>query len=255
MLYIEAMRKKNHQINTVLQKEVSHFSNLANHWWDPKGAFGVLHKINPIRTEFVLNQVCNHFGCERQNEFPLKGIRMLDIGCGGGLLSEPLHQLGADITGIDASPENIEVAKNHAAKKGMDIKYINMLPEELLLNSPEFDVVLNMEIVEHVSNLRLFLETSCALTKPGGAMALSTINRSLKSLLLAKFGAEYILRWVPRGTHNWYKFVKPSELACKLTQNGMDLKAIEGLSFDVPSGEWQSTKDVSTNYLVFAVKG
>ncbi len=239
---------------TASPEDVARFTSIANNWWDPNSAFAPLHAINPLRVSYIQNQICAYFSYEQIRELPLKGLSVLDIGCGGGLICEPLAQLGAKVTGIDAGSENIKAAKVHAQKMALNIIYRHALPEELAKEKNQFDLVINMEVLEHVSDINTFLQASATLVRPGGAMALSTLNRTFKSLALAKIGAEYVLRWVPIGTHNWQQFIKPSELAAGLRANGILIKDLTGMIFNPLSGQWELSLDLAVNYLAFAGK-
>ena len=234
--------------------DVARIAASARSWWDEDGAFKALHKLNPPRIAFIKKHVCRHFGREESAERPFQGLSLLDIGCGGGLLSEPMRRLGADVTGIDAAQENILIAGRHAEQSGLDIAYRHVLPEVLAGEGVNYDVVLNMEVVEHVAHLAVFLEACCTLIRPGGAMAISTINRTLKAFALAKLGAEYALRWVPPGTHDWNRFVKPSELSSGLRPHGAAIVALEGVVYRPLSGAWRPSRDLDVNYLAFSVK-
>ncbi|MCH8834571.1 MAG: bifunctional 2-polyprenyl-6-hydroxyphenol methylase/3-demethylubiquinol 3-O-methyltransferase UbiG, partial [Proteobacteria bacterium] len=200
-------------------------------------------------------RVVGHFRLDGSARQPFRGLDLLDIGCGGGLLSEPMRRLGAAVTGIDAAEQNVRVAGVHAAQSGLDIDYRCVLPEVLAGEGPRFDVVLNMEVVEHVADLDAFHEACCTLVKPGGVMVVSTINRTLKSLALAKVGAEYVLRWIPPGTHDWRKFVRPSELAAGLRAHGVEIVALKGMTYGPLRDDWYLSSDLAVNYLAFAVKG
>ncbi len=234
--------------------EVARFAAIADEWWDPKGKFRPLHQLAPVRLAFIRDHVVSHLGLDSETTTPLNGLRILDVGCGGGLVSEPLARLGADVTAIDAAARNIEVAKLHAKGAGLKIDYRNTQPEELVQSGETFDIVVNLEVVEHVADLDVFLSTSAAMVRPGGCMVLSTINRTLKSLALAKVMAEYVLRWLPIGTHDWKKFVKPSELARGLRQANMDITSMSGMSYDPISDIWRLSQDHDVNYLAFAEK-
>lgn len=234
--------------------EVARFAAIADEWWDPTGKFRPLHQLAPVRLAFIRDHVVSHLDLDPGSAAPFKGLRILDVGCGGGLVSEPLARLGADVTAIDAAARNIEVAKLHAKDAGLDIDYRNSQPEELVQTGEIFDIVVNLEVVEHVADLDMFLSTSAAMVRPGGGMVLSTINRTLKSLALAKIMAEYVLRWLPVGTHDWKKFVKPSELARGLRQADMDISSMSGMSYDPISDIWRLSKDLNVNYLAFAEK-
>ena len=239
---------------TASPQDVVRFTSIADNWWDPKSEFAPLHAINPLRVSYIKEQLCAYFSKDLNVELPLKGLNILDIGCGGGLLCEPLAQLGAQVTGIDAGYENIEAAKVHAQEMGLNITYRHVLPEQFEKEQGRYDVVVNMEVLEHVTDVNAFLHASTALVRPGGAMALSTLNRTLKSLALAKIGAEYILRWVPIGTHNWHQFVQPSELASGLRVHGVHIEDLRGMVYNPLDGEWVLSNDLAVNYLAFAAK-
>ena len=234
-------------MSTVNKKEIEKFSNIANEWWNPDGKFKPLHKFNPVRIRYLKENIINHFGIKSKNQ-PLRKLNILDIGCGGGLLSEPFARLGANVTAIDASKKNIEVAKFHAKKNSLRINYKWISPEKLKVKK-KFDVVLNMEIVEHVSDLDFFIKKSSELVKKNGLMFVATLNKTLKSYLFAIVGAEYILRWLPIGTHEWDKFVKPNELIEIAKKNKLKLKKINGMEFNPFFDEWNVTDDNSVNYI------
>lgn len=235
--------------------EVARFQAIADSWWDPTGKFRPLHRINPIRIEFIRDRVCEHLGRDPLTDKPFDGLRLLDIGCGGGLLAEPMCRLGAAVTAIDAGERNVAVAKLHAEQVGLKIAYRHVLPENLAALGKTFDVVLNMEVVEHVADLEAFLAASAGLVRPGGCMMVTTLNRTLKSLALAKIGAEYVLRWLPVGTHDWRKFVKPSELARGIEPHGMTIKALTGMTYNPLTDAWRlDERDLDVNYLAFTVK-
>ena len=210
--------------STINKKEIEKFSRIAEEWWDPTGKFKPLHKFNPIRISYIKEKIINSFKLENSDK-PLQKIRLLDIGCGGGLLSEPMSRLGAEVTGIDASEKNIQVAKLHAKKNNLKINYLTASPENLKIDG-KFDVILNMEIVEHVENVEYFLQSCSKLLKPKGLMFVATLNKTFKSYIFAIVGAEYILKWLPIGTHEWEKFVKPEELETILRNNGYGLGQI-----------------------------
>ncbi len=239
---------------SVSDEEVARFTALADQWWDPTGDFAPLHKINPVRLEFIRDHLCELAGTDPVLPMPLDGLNILDIGCGGGLLCEPLSRLGASVTGIDAGEKNIRIAANHAARMGLDIRYYQMSPEEAVADGQRYDAVLNMEVIEHVADITVFMEACGALVKPGGAMFGATLNRTLKSLALAKIGAEYILRWLPRGTHDWRAFVKPSEFSAVLRQQGFAVKDLKGLAYNPLFDEWTLGRDLAVNYLIYAFK-
>ncbi len=234
--------------------EVAKFAAQAEAWWDPEGKFRPLHRLNPTRLRFIRDRVCAHLGRDPLAPRPLAGLRILDVGCGGGLVCEPLARLGAQVTGIDAAPESIRIAAQHAAEGGLDIDYRNQYAEDLAAAGESFDVVLNLEVVEHVADLDAFLEACAALVAPGGASVIATLNRTPKSYMLAIVGAEYLLRWLPRGTHDWRKFVRPSELAAHLRRNGLTVAEMTGVAYNALSDAWRLSRDLEVNYLVFAVK-
>ena len=240
--------------STADAEDVARFSRLAATWWDPTGPFKPLHAINPVRLEYIRDRLAKHFGRMPLEDNPLRDIKLLDIGCGGGLLCEPMRRLGAVVTGIDASENSIGTARVHAATMDLDITYRVSLPEDLAAEDETFDVVLNMEVVEHVADIGNFLRACSSLVTPGGAMVVATLNRTLKSLAFAKVGAEYILRWLPPGTHDWRKFVRPSELAASLRTAGMGVQDISGMTYAPFTEEWSLGSDLDVNYLVFATK-
>ena len=236
---------------TINKEEIQKFSKLADEWWDVNGKFKPLHMFNPTRIEYILNLCSSRYKVNR--DLPLKNLKILDIGCGGGLISEPMCRLGAEVTGIDASLKNINVAKTHAYKNELKIEYLNKSPEQM--NQKEkFDVVLSLEVVEHVENLDLYLKACSNLLKKDGMMFTATINRTLNSYIKAIIGAEYILKWLPIGTHDWNKFLKPEEIEKKLNKLGFLTKDISGLSFNPFLKKWKRTKDLSVNYIMSAVK-
>lgn len=240
---------------TVDHDELRKFEKMAAEWWDPHGKFKPLHKFNPVRLGFIRSQICAHFGHDEKLTAPLSGLRLLDVGCGGGLVCEPMQRLGAAVTGLDAAERNIAVAKLHAAQSGLDIDYRAATVESLVeAGEPPFDVVLNLEAVEHVADVDLFLQASAQLVKPGGLMIIATINRTLKAFALAKVGAEYILGWLPRGTHDPRKFVKPNEISTALSDSNMDIQAVKGVFFNPLTDEWRIVNDASVNYMVVAKK-
>jgi len=239
---------------TAAADEVARFQALAETWWDATGAMAPLHRINPVRLTFIRDRLAAHFGRDTTARAPFAGLELLDIGCGGGLLCEPMARLGARVTGIDAAAKNVAVAKLHAGQSGLDIDYRCALPEDLAAAGARFDVVLNMEVVEHVADIGAFMAACGELVKPGGAMVVATLNRTLKSLAFAKVGAEYVLRWLPAGTHDWRKFVKPSELARELRANSMTVTQLSGMSYQPLADRWSLGDDTAVNYLMFAVK-
>jgi len=234
-------------MNSINKKEIEKFSNMAAEWWDPEGKFKPLHKFNPIRIKYIKENIIKEFQLKNK-KYPLSGINVLDIGCGGGLLSEPMCRLGANVTAIDASNKNIAIAKLHAKKNNLKINYICSSPEKLK-TTKKFDVILNMEIVEHVEDVDFFLKSCANLLKKNGLMFVATINKTLKSYIFAIVGAEYVLRWLPIGTHEWEKFVKPEELKSILIKNNLNLKKIDGMNFNILKDEWNVSKDLSVNYI------
>ena len=233
--------------NTINKKEIEKFSKIAEEWWDPHGKFKPLHKFNPIRISYIKESIINSFKLKEKVK-PLEKVKILDIGCGGGLLSEPMSRLGAEVTGIDASDKNIEIAKFHARKDNLNIKYLCASPEKLNTNT-KFDVILNMEIIEHVKDVDFFLQSCSKLLRKNGIMFVATINKTLKSYFFAIIGAEYILRWLPIGTHEWDKFVKPNELIKILKKYGLKLDSLDGMKFNLLKDEWKVSKDKSVNYI------
>ena len=234
--------------------EIAKFSALADSWWDLGGAFRPLHNFNPSRIRFVRDRLANHFGRDPLSVKPFAGLTLLDIGCGGGLIAEPMTRLGFRVTGIDAAEKNVGVARVHAARSELEITYECATPEELLSRDCRYDVVLALEVLEHVSDVAAFLNSAAGLLAPQGALVAATLNRTLKALALAKIGAEYILRWVPAGTHDWRKFVRPSELAAGLRQGGLTLTELAGMSYDPFTDSWRTSKDLDVNYLALAVR-
>ena len=239
-------------MSSVNKKEIEKFSNIADEWWDPRGKFKPLHKFNPIRIKYIKENIIEQFKTKNKVN-PLSGVNILDIGCGGGLLSEPMCRLGANMTGIDASIKNIKIAKLHAKKNGLKIDYICSSPEKLKITK-KFDVILNMEIVEHVEDISFFLKSCSKLLKKNGLMFVATINKTLKSYVFAIVGAEYVLRWLPIGTHEWEKFVKPEDLKKILTKNNLSLKKFDGMHFNIIKDEWSITKDLSVIYIAKFLK-
>ena len=240
-------------MTTINKEEIQKFSRLADEWWDAKGKFKPLHMFNPIRIEYIIDICSSHFKLKKEKKLPFKNLKILDIGCGGGLMSEPMYRLGADITGIDASLKNINIAKAHAKKNGLNIQYMHKSPEQINQNE-KFDVILNLEVVEHVKNLNLYLKSCSGLLKKNGIMFTATINRTLTSYVKAIVGAEYLLRWLPIGTHDWNKFLKPEELENKLIGLDIVIKDISGLSFNPFLNKWKRTQDLSVNYIVAGKK-
>ncbi|MGB3538420.1 MAG: bifunctional 2-polyprenyl-6-hydroxyphenol methylase/3-demethylubiquinol 3-O-methyltransferase UbiG [Mesorhizobium sp.] len=241
--------------STIDVAEVERFSALAAEWWNPNGKFRPLHKFNPVRLAYIRDQVAERFGRDPREARPFKGLRFLDIGCGGGLLCEPMARLGAEVVGADASSTNIEVAKLHASESSVDVDYRATTAEDLADSGEKFDVILNMEVVEHVADIDLFVAKCGEMVKPGGIMFVATINRTLKALGLAIIGAEYVLRWLPRGTHQFGKLVRPEELEKALTGAAMSVIDRTGVIYHPLADRWQRSKDMDVNYMVLAEKG
>ena len=238
--------------NTLDKKEIEKFSKIAEEWWNPNGKFKPLHKFNPIRISYIKDNIIKTFKLN-QKKTPLRNVKILDIGCGGGLLSEPLYRLGADVTAIDASKKNIEVAKLHAKKNNLKINYICTSPEKFKIKN-KFDVILNMEIVEHVENVNFFLKSCSKLLKKDGIMFVATLNKTLKSYVFAIVGAEYILRWLPIGTHEWEKFLRPEELISIQKENNLIIDKVDGMKFNIMTNNWSVSKDKSVNYIAKFIK-
>ena len=238
---------------TINKEEIQKFSSLADEWWDVNGKFKPLHMFNPTRIEYITENIKKKFKIEKNKANYLKGLNILDIGCGGGLISEPMSRLGADVTGIDASEKNIAIAKLHSEKNGLKINYINASPENL--NEVEkYDIILNLEIVEHVDNVNLYIKSCYNLLKKNGIMFTATLNRSFTSYVKAIIGAEYVLRWLPIGTHDWNKFIKPEELEKILSQEKFSTMDITGLKFNPFFKKWKKSQDLSVNYIISSLK-
>ena len=235
------------KINTINKEEIEKFSKIAEEWWNPTGKFKPLHKFNPIRISYIKDNIINTFKLKNKKK-PLDKIKILDIGCGGGLLSEPMRRLGAEVVGIDASQKNINVAKIHAKKNNLDIKYYCNSPENFEIKT-KFDVILNMEIIEHVEDVDHFLKSSSNLLKKNGIMFIATLNKTLKSYLFAIVGAEYVLRWLPIGTHSWEKFIRPDYLIDISKKHNLKLDSLDGMKFNLIKDEWYLSSDKSVNYI------
>ena len=229
--------------------EVARFEAMAESWWDPDGPFRPLHKFNPVRLGFIRDRIAAHFGRDIKAGRPFAGLALLDIGCGGGLIAEPMARLGAAATGIDAAPRNIAIARHHAAESGLAIDYRAMTAEDLADTGAQYDIVLSLEIVEHVADLDSFLGACCRLAKPDGLMIVATLNRTAKSFALAVVGAEYVLRWLPRGTHDWRKFVRPSELARGLARHDATIAELAGVAYNPLADRWRIGTDLAVNYM------
>ena len=239
-------------MSSVNKKEIEKFSKIAAEWWNPNGKFKPLHKFNPIRIKYIKENIINDFKLKNKKK-PLEKINILDVGCGGGLLSEPMHRLGANVTGIDASNKNIKIAKLHAKKNKLKIDYLCSSPEKLKINK-KFDVILNMEIVEHVNDIDFFIKESSKLLKKNGIMFIATLNKTLKSYIFAIIGAEYVLKWLPIGTHDWEKFVKPEDLTEISKRNKLLLKKLDGMQFNILNNSWKVSDDTSVNYITKFIK-
>lgn len=239
-------------MTTINQEEIQKFSKLAEEWWDVSGKFKPLHMFNPIRIEYILDKTSSHFK-RNDKKLPLKGLKFLDIGCGGGLISEPMSRLGADVTGIDASLKNIKIAETHSKKNNLKINYLNTSPEKFE-EYEKFDVILNLEIVEHVEDVDLYFKSCAKLLKKNGIMFTATLNRTFMSYLKAIIGAEYILRWLPIGTHDWNKFFKPSEIEEKISSLDFSVIETKGLEFNPFTQKWKTSNNLSVNYIVTSVK-
>jgi len=237
---------------TIDESEVARFSRLAGQWWDPRGPMAALHKFNPVRLAYIRDHTAARFDRDPKRLDSLSGLRILDIGCGGGILCEPLARLGAAVVGADPAPSNIAVARQHAAQSGLSIDYRNTSAEALAQAGEAFDVVLAMEVVEHVADVGLFIDSAAAMVRPGGLLFVATLNRTVKSFALAIVGAEYILRWLPRGTHQWDKFVTPNELEIAIAQGGARVIAETGVIYNLLADRWQLSADMDVNYMVVA---
>ena len=238
--------------NTINKKEIEKFSKIAEEWWNPHGKFRPLHNFNPIRIKYIKDNIMKDFNIKSSNK-PFRNIKILDIGCGGGLLSEPMCRLGANIVGIDASKKNIDIAKFHAKTNGLKIDYKVASPERLKTKM-KFDVILNMEIVEHVEDINFFIKESSKLLKKNGIMFIATLNKTLKSYVFAIVGAEYVLRWLPIGTHEWEKFVNPDQLINISKKNNLSLKKLDGMKFNILDNSWKVSSDTSVNYIMKLTK-
>ena len=237
---------------TIDQSEVDRFSAMAAEWWNPAGKFRPLHKFNPVRLAYIRERVCENFGRDPRQARPLEGLRVLDIGCGGGLLSEPVARMGASVIGADPSEKNIGIASTHAAESGVAVDYRAVSAEQLAEAGETFDVVLNMEVVEHVADVGLFMSTCAGMVRPGGLMFVATINRTLKAAALAIFAAENVLRWLPRGTHQYEKLVRPQELETPLAASGLDIIHRTGVFYNPLQDRWNLSPDMDVNYMLLA---
>ena len=238
--------------STINDAEIAKFTAMAEEWWDPKGKFKPLHKFNPVRLAYIRDQLIAHFRRDGSVMRPLEGLRIVDIGCGGGLLCEPLTRLGATVTGVDAAERNIAIAKIHAEKSGLSIDYRVTTSEALVAAGESYDVVLNMEVVEHVDNVPLYMKSCADLVAPGGLMFTATLNRTARAFALAVVGAEYVLGWLPKGTHDWKKFLTPDEIRSLITRNGLKVTGEKGVVFHPIADEWCLSSDMGINYMVLA---
>jgi 2-polyprenyl-6-hydroxyphenyl methylase/3-demethylubiquinone-9 3-methyltransferase len=237
---------------TIDPDEVARFDRMARDWWDPKGPMRALHKLNPVRLHYIRDTACRQFARDEWAARPLDGLTLLDVGCGGGVLSEPLARLGARVTGLDPAPNNVAVAKLHAQRSALDIDYREEAVETLVARGEQFDIVLAMEVVEHVADAPAFVSACCATVRPGGLLVMATINRTLRAFALAIVGAEYVLGWLPRGTHQWEKFVTPQELADAIRGGGLAVTERRGVIYNPLADQWLLARDTSVNYMVAA---
>jgi 2-polyprenyl-6-hydroxyphenyl methylase / 3-demethylubiquinone-9 3-methyltransferase len=241
-------------VSTVDSTEIAKFNAMAEAWWDPHGDFKPLHQLGPTRIGFIRDVAARHFGRLAGGDAPLDGLSLCEIGCGGGLLTEPMRRLGAEVTGVDPSPRNIGIARSHAEKSGLKITYLQCAAEDMVERRESFDIVLAMEVVEHVANIDAFIASCAQLVNPGGLIFFSTLNRTAKAFALAIVGAEYIMRWLPRGTHDWRKFVKPSELAQPLRRAGLAIEQMTGVTYNPLADRWSLSRDLDVNYMLVAKK-
>lgn len=249
-----AISPKNSPARSADRGEIARFEALAEEWWDESGKFRPLHRLNPLRIDFILRRACGHWGRDPAAARPLSGLGLLDIGCGGGLIAEPMARFGAAVTAIDPGRANIEAARRHAAASGLAIDYREALAEDLAAEGARFDVVLALEVVEHVADVKSFVTAACAVLAPGGMLVMATLNRTLKSFAFAIIGAEYVLGWLPRGTHDWRKFLRPSELAGAVRDGGAELAELTGVVYSPLSDRWMLSDDLDVNYMLVAEK-
>ncbi len=237
------------------RKEIERFDALAEDWWDETGPMAPLHKLNPVRLAFIRDRIGAHLGLEGAGRTPLKGLSVLDIGCGGGLLAEPLTRMGADVTGIDLAPAHVEGAKRHAALSGLNIDYRLAAADDLAEAGERFDLVCAMEVVEHVADQPAFLQSAASLVRPGGGLVMATLNRTVRSFALGIVAAEYVLGWLPRGTHSWSRFMRPSEASRAIRQGGLEIRHLTGVAYDPLRDRFRLTPDPAVNYMLFATAG
>lgn len=242
------------QSKTVDPNEIARFTALAEEWWNPNGKFRPIHMFDPVRRDYIADRIARHFRRDSEDEAALAGLSILDVGCGAGLLCEPLAERGAHVVGIDATARNIEIARWHAAQSRLDVDYRHCLAEHVIETSERFDVVLNTEVIEHVADPERLMKECCDLVKPGGVMIVATLNRTLRSFLLAIIGAEYVLRWLPKGTHDWKRFLRPSEIGAMIEPHGLEVSDVTGVSFSPVASRWRLSGDTSVNYMLLAVK-
>jgi 2-polyprenyl-6-hydroxyphenyl methylase / 3-demethylubiquinone-9 3-methyltransferase len=240
---------------TIDPAEVARFEALAETWWDPNGSMKVLHKFNPVRLAYIRDEACRRFGRDPRSPRSLEGLTILDVGCGGGVLSEPLARLGARVTGLDPAPTNVSVARLHAERAGVAVDYRNETVEAVAARGEAFDLVLAMEVVEHVADVQAFVNACVAAVKPGGCLAMATLNRTLRSFALAIVGAEYVLGWLPRGTHEWDKFVTPEELTAAIETAGFAVDSLTGVAYNPLRDSWSLSRDTAVNYMLLASRG
>lgn len=241
--------------NTVDPNEIARFTALAEEWWNPAGRFRVMHRFNPVRRDYIVERIARHFRRDTTNAACFAGLRILDVGCGAGLLCEPLAERGAEVVGIDATARNVEIARWHAAERGLTVDYRHCLAEHLTETGERFDVVLNTEVVEHVADPEQLMSQCCDLVSPGGLLIIATLNRTLRAFLLAIVGAEYVLKWLPKGTHDWRRFLRPGEVRAMIGRNGLDTGEVVGVSFNPIANRWRLSNNSSVNYMLLATKG
>lgn len=237
---------------TINPAEIAKFTAMAEEWWDPTGKFKPLHKFSPVRLGYIREHLLSHYRRDGSQMRPFEGLTVLDVGCGGGLLCEPLARLGATVTGIDAAERNIKIAALHAEQSGVDVTYLTTTSEDLAAKGEKYDLVLNMEVVEHVDNVPLYMKSCADLVKPGGLMLTATLNRTARAFALAIVGAEYVLGWLPKGTHDWKKFLTPEEIRTLLTRNGLKITGETGVVFHPLADEWRASRDMGINYMIMA---